>query len=155
MIWRVHRNRRVTKQSHGPKTPAHSGVEPMNRAGRFSVFSVVLGILALAPPGAAGQDWTEDVRLTDDPAASRLTHADGESRHAAIAVSRRSVHAIWSDDRDGNKEIYYKRRARQCRYAWIASSPQTASSSRPASSWLVAPVLKTTTVAPKSKCQRR
>ncbi|HUT92668.1 MAG TPA: hypothetical protein VMY37_24460 [Thermoguttaceae bacterium] len=43
---------------------------------------------------------------------ARLTHADGESRHAAIAVSRKSVHVIWSDDRDGNTEIFYKRRPR-------------------------------------------
>jgi gamma-glutamyltranspeptidase/glutathione hydrolase len=53
-------------------------------------------------------------------------------------------------DRDGNLVAYSTRGARKSRYALIAGWPQTALSSRLASSGLVAPVLKTTTVAPKS-----
>ena len=47
-----------------------------------------------------GLDWSSDVRLTDDPAASR---------NPSIAVRNSVVHVVWTDSRDGNYEIYYKR----------------------------------------------
>ena len=47
-----------------------------------------------------GTNWEADVRLTNDPAASLAP---------AIAVSGQVIHVVWSDNRPGNYEIYYKR----------------------------------------------
>ncbi|MDO9258152.1 MAG: exo-alpha-sialidase [Bacteroidales bacterium] len=47
-----------------------------------------------------GTSWGTDTRLTDDP---------GSSWGSSVTVSGSTVHVIWSDDRDGNDEIYYKR----------------------------------------------
>ncbi len=46
-----------------------------------------------------GLNWGTDIRLTYNSAWS------GE---AVILVSGSTVHVVWSDDRDGNIEIYYK-----------------------------------------------
>ena len=46
-----------------------------------------------------GVTWGEDTRLTIFP---------GDSRYPTIAVSGSTVHIAWSDNRDGNQEIYYK-----------------------------------------------
>ena len=40
---------------------------------------------------------------------TRLTNALGDSKYPYIAVSGPKVHVIWTDLRDGNDEIYYKR----------------------------------------------
>jgi len=47
-----------------------------------------------------GINWGADTRLTSDP---------GSSEDPNISVSGSSVHIVWKDERDGNKEIYYKR----------------------------------------------
>ena len=47
-----------------------------------------------------GMSWDPDVRLTDDQSVSQ---------NASITVSGQKVHVVWTDDRDGNWEIYYKR----------------------------------------------
>jgi len=47
-----------------------------------------------------GITWAPDTRLTFDPA---------RSLYPTIAVSGPKVHVAWSEDRDGNYEIYYKR----------------------------------------------
>ncbi len=47
-----------------------------------------------------GINWGTDVRLTDDPDSSYFP---------SIAVLGTSVHVVWIDDRDGNRELYYKR----------------------------------------------
>lgn len=44
--------------------------------------------------------WSPDTRLTNDPS---------YSLQPFVAVSDTIVHVIWSDSRDGNREIYYKR----------------------------------------------
>jgi hypothetical protein len=49
--------------------------------------------------------WQTDVRLTNDPAFSGLTYGISQ----AIATRGDTVHVVWSDERDGNREIYYKR----------------------------------------------
>ena len=49
--------------------------------------------------------WQPDLRLTNDPAYS--FPANSNSR--VIATSGDSVHVVWSDNRDGHPEIYYKR----------------------------------------------
>ncbi len=47
-----------------------------------------------------GLNWGSDIRLTNDPA---------YARGAYVSVSGQVVHIIWSELRDGNYEIYYKR----------------------------------------------
>jgi hypothetical protein len=47
-----------------------------------------------------GISWEADDRLTNDA---------GESFDPSVLVSGTVVHVAWSDDRDGNYEIYYKR----------------------------------------------
>jgi hypothetical protein len=47
-----------------------------------------------------GAAWGSDIRLTNDSAGSW---------YPAIAVLGGSIHVIWVDYRDGNREIYYKR----------------------------------------------
>jgi hypothetical protein len=51
--------------------------------------------------GDGGLSWQPD---------ERLTSAAGESAHPSVAVSQRSVHVVWFDERDGNPEIYAKRK---------------------------------------------
>jgi hypothetical protein len=46
-----------------------------------------------------GTNWGPVTRLTNDPA---------DSYNACVAVSGNSVHVVWWDMRDGNKEIYCK-----------------------------------------------
>ncbi|MHC1777166.1 MAG: exo-alpha-sialidase [Lentimicrobium sp.] len=47
-----------------------------------------------------GLSWSADKRLTDDPA---------ESAYAFLSISGSVVHVVWTDGRDDNYEIYYKR----------------------------------------------
>ncbi len=47
-----------------------------------------------------GENWGPDVRLTMSP---------GESSLPTVAATNGRVHVVWSDTRDGNAEIYYKR----------------------------------------------
>src|SRR5512140_1753293 len=49
--------------------------------------------------------WEPDVRLTNDPAVSQTSLNNAW----CIAASGDTVHVVWYDERDGNKEIYYKR----------------------------------------------
>ncbi|MFC1799804.1 FlgD immunoglobulin-like domain containing protein, partial [Candidatus Eisenbacteria bacterium] len=49
--------------------------------------------------------WGDDLRLTDDDAESSLSQSNARS----VAVdSQGHLHVVWSDNRDGNREIYYK-----------------------------------------------
>lgn len=47
-----------------------------------------------------GVDWSPDIRLTSNTS---------ESWYPVIAASGSFVHIAWRDNRDGNREIYYKR----------------------------------------------
>ncbi len=47
-----------------------------------------------------GQTWESDIRLTSHPGASTLP---------SIAASVTGVHVVWTDNRDGNAELYYMR----------------------------------------------
>ncbi len=47
-----------------------------------------------------GLSWNADTRLTNNPASSFTP---------SLAISGQVVHVVWQDNRDGNKEIYYKR----------------------------------------------
>jgi hypothetical protein len=55
----------------------------------------------------ASAQWSSDFRLTNNPANS------GTSPNNAwcVATSGNFIHVVWYDERDGNKEIYYKRSA--------------------------------------------
>jgi hypothetical protein len=48
-----------------------------------------------SPPG-----WSNEIRLT---------YSSGDSKTPDIAVWGSNVHVVWSDDRDGNYEIFYKK----------------------------------------------
>jgi hypothetical protein len=47
-----------------------------------------------------GLNWDPDLRLTNDQSISQS---------ASITVAGQGVHIVWTDERDGNPEIYYKR----------------------------------------------
>src|SRR5262249_52695490 len=47
-----------------------------------------------------GTTWEPDVRLT---------RSDGISQFPSLAVAGSTVHVVWSEYRDGNPEVYYKR----------------------------------------------
>jgi len=47
----------------------------------------------------AGLSWETDTRLTNNSA---------HSEYPSISVTGAVVHVVWQDDRDGNREIYYK-----------------------------------------------
>jgi hypothetical protein len=47
-----------------------------------------------------GASWGTDTRLTNNPSSSEFP---------SLAISGNYVHMIWDDQRDGNREIYYKR----------------------------------------------
>jgi hypothetical protein len=50
--------------------------------------------------------WEPDQRLTNDSASSRTAE---NSNTWAVAAGGDTVHAVWTDNRDGNDEIYHKR----------------------------------------------
>jgi len=47
-----------------------------------------------------GINWGTDTRLTNDPSVSM---------RPSISISNSALHVVWSDNRDGNYEMYYKR----------------------------------------------
>ena len=47
-----------------------------------------------------GNTWSQDIRLTNNPNASQ---------NSFLFASGTKIHLIWTDDRDGNWEIYYKK----------------------------------------------
>ncbi len=49
--------------------------------------------------------WQTDVRLTNNSAYSSTYYNNSLS----VAADGNSVHVVWTDLRDGNNEIYYKR----------------------------------------------
>lgn len=104
----MHRNWRMSRHWNCLRTEAQFGVEHMNRIGRFSVFAVALVIVAFQPPVAAAQEWTKDVRLTNDPAPSGLTYNFARS---VAASDDGVVHAVWCDERNDDQQVYYKRSA--------------------------------------------
>lgn len=68
---------------------------------------VVLTLFAwLLAVGSSGAQWSADTRLTADPALSR-TEIDGGRN---VVVSGEVLMVVWSDNRDGNPEIYAQER---------------------------------------------
>ncbi|MGB9720620.1 MAG: hypothetical protein ACPL28_03955 [bacterium] len=47
-----------------------------------------------------GTNWTADTGLTSDPS---------PSFYPSVAVWGDKIHVVWTDERDGNREVYYKR----------------------------------------------
>ncbi len=64
-----------------------------------------LAILLFALINISYAQWEPDFRLTN---ASGNSYTSPNSARC-IAANGNFVHAVWRDDRDGNKEIYYKR----------------------------------------------
>jgi hypothetical protein len=65
--------------------------------------------------------WTEERRVTDDPANSRFPSCTADYLNCSDVVS--SVHSVaWQDDRDGNDEIYL---ARGSSGSWIPETRLT------------------------------
>ncbi len=62
-----------------------------------------------------GTSWTADIPLTLDL---------GDSYHPSLSVSGSVLHAVWSDNRDGNSNIYYKR-STDAGISWQADTPLT------------------------------
>ncbi|MFC1800382.1 hypothetical protein ACFL2Z_05720, partial [Candidatus Eisenbacteria bacterium] len=50
--------------------------------------------------------WSDDVRLTNDPASSSIPEPNAR---CVAADDLGNLHVVWSDERDGNSEIYYKK----------------------------------------------
>jgi hypothetical protein len=50
--------------------------------------------------------WGDDVRLTNDPASSSISQPNAR---CVSADDLGNLHVVWSDERDGNSEIYYKK----------------------------------------------
>ncbi|HEY5535014.1 MAG TPA: hypothetical protein VIL99_08800, partial [Ignavibacteria bacterium] len=67
---------------------------------KFIYTLIFLGFVSLT-----NAQWQPDVRLTNDVASS-YTSANNAW---CIASSGNVIHVVWTDDRDGNREIYYKR----------------------------------------------
>jgi hypothetical protein len=75
---------------------------------RLSVSAVALVVIAFSPPLTIGQEWTVDLRLTNDMAASGLTYNFARS---VAASDDGVVHVVWYDERGGDQQVYYKRSA--------------------------------------------
>jgi hypothetical protein len=63
-----------------------------DRDGNFEIY------YKRSPDG--GLSWGQDTRLTNN---------SGSSQFSSVAVAGSLVNLVWDDDRDGNREIYYKR----------------------------------------------
>jgi hypothetical protein len=64
-----------------------------NRDGNYEIY--------FKQSNNGGATWSGDVRLTNNPS---------KSYYPSVAVDGAgNVHVIWTDERDGNREVYYKR----------------------------------------------
>jgi hypothetical protein len=70
----------------------------------MKIFLTLFTLLMLNSFNLIAQ-WQPDVRLTNNPA---ISSTSGNNAWC-IAASGNFVHVVWSDNRDGNYEIYYKR----------------------------------------------
>jgi hypothetical protein len=73
-------------------------------------------------------DWSDDLRVTTDTSSSR-TETDGGRN---VLVDDGFVMVVWSDDRDGNHEIYFRERFDDIWSAPERLTTQTAGSTHPA-----------------------
>ncbi len=67
---------------------------------RYLLLSILLMVFTAPCPA----EWSADQRLTDDPGAS-LTEEDGGFN---VKMTEDELFFVWSDNRDGNPEIYFK-----------------------------------------------
>lgn len=86
----------------------------------FILFLLLYSVASFA-------QWSQDVRLTN---------ATGDSYEPlnssrGIALNGSTVHVVWADERDGNREIYYKRSTDK----GITWGPDVRFTNNPASSW--------------------
>lgn len=69
---------------------------------KIILFKFLIFILI---PASVFAQWEQDVRLTYNDSASTTNINNAWS----VAANRDTIHITWSDQRDGNSEIYYKR----------------------------------------------
>ena len=63
---------------------------------------IIITLLAILLTSNCFAQWRTEVQLTNDPGSSLSTLN-------SVAASGNSVYAVWSDNRDANTEIYFKR----------------------------------------------
>jgi len=72
--------------------------------------SLLTPFLLFCSPSAIHAQWEPDVRLTYNDSASQTSFNNawcvGASKYTVLGSS---VHVVWCDRRDGNRQIYYKR----------------------------------------------
>ncbi|MCB0727995.1 MAG: T9SS type A sorting domain-containing protein [Ignavibacteriae bacterium] len=72
----------------------------------MKVISITIILLVAGSLNLFAQ-WEPDFRLTNDPASSSTYSTLGNAK--TIAANGNVLHVVWSDDRNGNNEIFYKR----------------------------------------------
>lgn len=68
-------------------------------------LTLVTVVIVLLPAMLSAQ-WLPDQRLTNDPASSKTAE---NSNTWAVAARGDTTHVAWTDKRDGNDEVYYRR----------------------------------------------
>ena len=68
----------------------------------FGVILLLLTAFCFLLTSQAEAKWQTD---------ERLTNASGVSEHPQILASGKDLHVVWADSREGDMEIYYKRRS--------------------------------------------
>ena len=69
-------------------------------------YCVLMFALCILTPHSAIAQWGPDQRLTNDPASSKTAE---NNNTWTVGAAGDTVHVVWTDSRDGNDEIYYKR----------------------------------------------
>ena len=69
-------------------------------------YCALISMLCILTLHSAMAQWEPDQRLTNDPASSMTAE---NSNTWTVAAAGDTVHVVWTDSRDGNDEIYYKR----------------------------------------------
>lgn len=92
----------------GTLSPFVLGGEPVRRKMNRVCLLIRCGLFSLIPilvVAPAFAQWEPDVRLTYNDSASYTSNNNAQ----CVAASGDTVHVVWYDQRDGNREIYYKR----------------------------------------------
>src|SRR4030095_9542922 len=71
----------------------------------WKIFLIIVSVMMLFSSRDVNSQWLGDTRLTNNSAESSTNLNNGR----CIAAVGNYVHIVWTDLRDGNAEIYYKR----------------------------------------------
>lgn len=100
--------------------------------------SVSLFIFILLCSAVSLAQWQPEIRLTTAPGDSY----EPLNSSRGIALNGNTVHVVWADERDGNREIYYKRSTDK----GLTWGPDNRFTNNPASSWRPSVSVNGTTV---------